>query len=621
MRSMADATPPVYPDPLTPLAFLERTVRVFPNKTAVVYGDRRLSWAEFAEDVGRFAGALARAGVEPGDRVAVLAPNVPALLAAHFSVLRVGAALVAINTRLGSEEVGYILNHSGAKVVLVDPDLAPRVAEIPGGLEARPLLVNLEDPVAGVGGAPLSGPSFEEFLAGADVWPVAGGIDDEERITSINYTSGTTGRPKGVLYTHRGAALNALGEIVAHGVERDSVFLWTLPLFHCNGWCFPWAVTAAGGTHVMLRAIDPARILELIRSEGVTHFNGAPTVLLMLAEAPEARGVRFDRPVRVATGGAPPSPTLLARMEQLGITVTHLYGLTETYGPHVYCEMQPGWEDLAPDARAALLARQGVPMHTATHLRVVDEQMRDVPADAQTMGEVVMRGNNVMKGYYLDPDATAKAFAGGWFHSGDLGVVHPDGYIELRDRKKDIIISGGENISTIEVEHTVVKHPAGAPREVGRGPEGLRGAAARRECHTGRDHRLLPGAPRPLQVPEIHRVRRAAQDFDGEDPEVPAARAGLGRARQAHSVAAEAPIAVADRDRPAHSPLASHGNASTIASVTRVAAGDSHRAGWRSRCFLTTSVTSSLVISGAQNAEPPPDRDSIRFRASRTPIT
>ncbi len=462
---MADPTDPatpdaVYPDPLTPLAFLERTVRVFPNKTAVVYGDLRLTWAEFAGEVGRFAGALARAGVAPGDRVAVLAPNVPALLAAHFSVLLVRAALVAINTRLSGEEVGYILNHSGAKVVIVDPELAPRIAEISGGLGASPVLVNLEDPVAGVTGTPLAGPSFEEFLEGADVWPVSGGVDDEERVTSINYTSGTTGRPKGVLYTHRGAALNALGEIVAHGVERDSVFLWTLPLFHCNGWCFPWAVTAAGGTHVMLRSIDPARILELIHSEGVTHFNGAPTVLLMLAEAPGAQDARFDRPVRVATGGAPPSPTLLARMEQLGIHITHLYGLTETYGPHVYCEMQPGWEELRPEARAALLARQGVPMHTATHLRVVDAQMRDVPADAQTMGEVVMRGNNVMKGYYKDPDATAEAFAGGWFHSGDLGVMHPDGYIELRDRKKDIIISGGENISTIEVEHTVVKHPA-----------------------------------------------------------------------------------------------------------------------------------------------------------------
>jgi fatty-acyl-CoA synthase len=456
---MTDASA-VSNDPLTPLVFLERTVRVFPDKTAVRYGDRGWTWGGFAEEIGRFAGALARSGVGPGDRVAVLAPNVPTLLAAHFSVLQLGAALVAINTRLSASEVGYILNHSGAKVVLADPELAARVADAPDGLAASPLLVNLEDPVAGVCGSPLDGPTFDEFVDGADVLPVTGGIDDEHRITSINYTSGTTGLPKGVMYSHRGTALNALGEIVAHKLERDSVFLWTLPLFHCNGWCFPWAVTAAGGSHVMLRSIEPARVFELIESERVTHMNGAPTVLLMLAEAPEARGVRFDPPIRVATGGSPPSPTLLARMEQLGVYVTHLYGLTETYGPHVYCEMQPAWEGLDVAGRAAVMARQGVPYHVATHLRVVDADMRDVPADGETMGEVVMRGNNVMRGYYEDPEATAAAFAGGWFHSGDLGVVHPDGYIELRDRKKDIIISGGENISTIEVEHTVVQHEA-----------------------------------------------------------------------------------------------------------------------------------------------------------------
>ena len=458
MQAMVDL--PVSRDPLTPLAFLERSVRVFPDKTALVYGGLRWSYAELAEQVGRFAGALLRAGVAPGDRVAVLAPNVPVLLAAHFAVLRARAALVAINTRLAPDEVGYILNHSGARVVLVDPELASKVSGVPEPLRASPLLVNLEDPVAGVTGSPLEGPSWDEFVEGAEVVPVAGGVDDEDRITSISYTSGTTGRPKGVMYTHRGTYLNALGEVVAHKLERDSVFLWSLPLFHCNGWCFPWAVTAAGGTHVMLRGVEPGRMFELIAAERVTHFNGAPTVLLMLAEAPEARGVRFDPEVRVATGGSPPSPTLLARMEELGVIVTHLYGLTETYGPHVYCEMQPGWERLDVEGRAALMARQGVPYHVATHLRVVDLEMRDVPADGETMGEVVMRGNNVMKGYFDDPEATAEAFCGGWFHSGDLGVVHPDGYIELRDRMKDIIISGGENISTIEVEHTIVKHPA-----------------------------------------------------------------------------------------------------------------------------------------------------------------
>jgi len=344
--------------------------------------------------------------------------------------------------------------------VIADVELAPQVVNAPDDLTANPLLVNLQDPVAGLMGSPMDGPAFDEFVAGADVVSIAGSIEDEHSLTSINYTSGTTGRPKGVMYTHRGTALNAVSEIITHKLERDSVFLWTLPLFHCNGWCFPWAVTGVGGTHVMLRAIDPAKMIELIRTEKVTHFNGAPTVLLMLAEAPEAQDIHFDPPLRIATGGSPPSPTLLKRMEELGARVVHLYGLTETYGPHVFCEMQPEWETLDVAGRAKVMARQGVPYFIVTHLRVADEEMRDVPSDGQTMGEVMMRGNNVMKGYFNDPEATAEAFSGGWFHSGDLGVVHPDGYIELRDRKKDIIISGGENISTIEVEHTILQHPA-----------------------------------------------------------------------------------------------------------------------------------------------------------------
>ncbi|MAE95619.1 MAG: acyl-CoA synthetase [Deltaproteobacteria bacterium] len=450
----------VHLEPMTPVALLERTLRVFPEKTALVYGETRWSYARLAQEVGRLAGALTRAGIEPGDRVAFLTPNLPELLVAHFAVLRAGAALVAINTRLHAEEVGYILDHSGAKVVFCDPELAHQVAEAPGGLAHGPLLVNVQDPVAGLTDTPLDGPSYQEFVAGAPVLEIGGAPADENDLTSINYTSGTTGRPKGVMYTHRGAFLNGLGEMYVHHLGRDSVFLWTLPMFHCNGWCFPWAVTGAGGTHVMLRGVEPREILVRIQEEGVTHFNGAPTVLLMLAETPEAQGLHFDPPIRVATGGSPPSPTLLARMEELGIRVTHLYGLTETYGPHVYCEMQASWEGYDPAGKARVMARQGVPYHHAIHLRVVDEQMADVPADGETMGEVVMRGNNVMRGYFRDPEATRTAFAGGWFHSGDLGVLHGDGYIELRDRKKDIIISGGENISTIEVEHTVVKHPS-----------------------------------------------------------------------------------------------------------------------------------------------------------------
>jgi fatty-acyl-CoA synthase len=526
---------------LTPLAFLARSVRVFPQKTAVVYGDQRWSYAEFAQRIGRLAGALARAGVGADDRVAVLAPNVPVALEAHFAVLGLRAVLVAINTRLAPDEVTYILEHSGAKVVLVDPELAPRAAGA-AGLASRPLLVNVEDPLAGVGGTPLPGPSYEEFVRGASVLPIEGGIDDEDRVTSINYTSGTTGRPKGVLYTHRGAALNALGEVIVHRLGRDSIFLWTLPLFHCNGWCFPWAVTAAGGTHVLLRAPAPERILELVRAERVTHFNGAPTVLLMLAEAPQAHGVRFDPPVRVAIGGSPPSPTLLARMEALGVVVTHIYGLTETYGPHVVCEMQPAWEGLDVEGRAAVMARQGVPIHVALHLRVVDDQMRDVPADGQTLGEVVMRGNNVMKGYYRDPEATAKAFAGGWFHSGDLGVLHPDGYVELRDRKKDIIISGGENISTIEVEHAIVKHPAVLECAVVAMPDAKWGevpkayvslrpgsSASEREiiefCRERLAHFKCPKAVEFAELPKtstgkIQKFRLRAKDWAGRDKRI-----------------------------------------------------------------------------------------------------
>lgn len=447
-------------DSLTPLSLLERTVRVFPGKTALVYGEELWSYNRFAEEVGRLAGALIRAGIEPGDRVAFLAPNVPALLMAHFSVLRIQAVLVAINPLLTPDEVGSILNHSGAKIVFVDPELA---GKIDGGSEPlvhAPALVNVEDPVAGMTGHPLDGAGFVEFLDGANVLPLSSEIYDEDRLTSINYTSGTTGQPKGVMYTHRGTYLSALSMMIVHSLGRDSVFLWTLPLFHSNGWCFPWAVTGAGGTHVMLRSIDPAEILRLVKSERVTHFNGSPAMLLMIAEHPDAAGVRFDPEVLVATGGSPPSPTLLEQMDAMGVHLTHLYGLTETVGPSVYCQLQPEWESLDVEARAQVMSRQGVPYHVGVHLRVVDEKMRDVTADGEALGEIVIRGDSIMKGYYNDPEATAEAFRGGWFHTGDIGVVHSDGYIEVRDRKVDIIVSGGNYISTIEVEHAIVKHPA-----------------------------------------------------------------------------------------------------------------------------------------------------------------
>ena len=450
-------------DPLSPLTILARTARVFPDKEAVVYrtagGDQRLTWRAFADLVGRFAAALRRAGIGPGDRVAVLLPNVPVHLAADFAAPLVGAVLVAINTRLAAGEVGHILEHSGAKLLLVDPELAGQApAE---ALDGRLPVVNVLDPGAGWGEAPRPGPTFEQWVAGVDPLPIANTVADERDLIAINYTSGTTGQPKGVMYTHRGAYLNAVGQVGALGLGSGAVFLWTLPMFHCNGWCMTWAVTAAAGKHLCLRAVRPAEVLRLIAEEGVTHFNGAPTVLRMIAADPASEGVRFDPPVRVCTGGAPPSPTDLETMERMGIAVSHLYGLTETYGPHVICEIQEGWAARPPEERARLRARQGVPFLHAAHLRVVDpETMADVPADAETLGEVVMRGNNVMSGYFRDPAATAEAFRGGWFHSGDLAVLHPDGYIELRDRSKDIIISGGENISTIEVENVIYQHPA-----------------------------------------------------------------------------------------------------------------------------------------------------------------
>ena len=432
-------------------------MRVFPKRAAVIYGETTWDYERFALEVGKMAGALRRAGIEYGDRVAILSPNTPWHLVAHFAMPLLGAPLVSINTRLASAEIGHILQHCGAKLLLVDPELAPRVDPVREQLGDLQTIIEIGDGVVDVREGQQS---YIDFVESAPVLPIKNGVRDELDILSINYTSGTTGMPKGVMYTHRGGTLNALGQIGAARFKKESVFLWTLPMFHCNGWCAPWAVVAAGGAHACLRGIDPPEILRIIEDKNVTHFNGAPTVLLMVSSDPAAEGKVFDPPLNVFTGGAPPSPTLLEACEKLGLRVSHLYGLTETYGPHTICEMQTEWEGYDIPARAKVMSRQGVPMPHSVYLRVVDSQMNDVPADGETMGEVVMRGNNVMRGYYNDPEATKKAFEGGWFHSGDVGVMHADGYIELRDRSKDIIVSGGENISTIEVEHTIVKHPA-----------------------------------------------------------------------------------------------------------------------------------------------------------------
>ena len=450
---------------LTPLAFLGRSAVVYPKKTAIVHGAARWTYAEFARDAQRLARGLWAGGVMPGDRVACLLPNIPAMLQAHFGIPLAGAVLVAVNTRLSPEEVRYILDHSGATVLIVDSTLLPTIEPIRESLATVREIVVHVDPEGPDQGVDEYAALLERGNNGPVVpWTVA----DERSTISINYTSGTTGRPKGVQYHHRGAYLNSFGEIVHSYHDPSSVYLWTLPMFHCNGWCTPWALTAIGGTHVCLREVRGEAIWHLIDEHGVTHLNGAPTVVTTIANAPEAHVL--DSELVVTTAGAPPSPTTILEMERLGFRVVHVYGLTEVYGPYTVCQWQDSWATLPPQQRAVLQSRQGVAMIQADPVRVVElvepdadpamVELSDVPADGKTMGEIVMRGNNVMTGYYRDDAATTRAFAGGWYHSGDLGVMHPDGYIELRDRAKDVIISGGENISTVEIEHAVLTHPA-----------------------------------------------------------------------------------------------------------------------------------------------------------------
>jgi acyl-CoA synthetase (AMP-forming)/AMP-acid ligase II len=428
--------------PLTPLDFLARSTNVYRDAIAVVDGDRRFTYAEFDERVNRLAAALANRGVAAGDRVAVLAANGVAPLEAHFGPMRIGAIVVMLNTRLQAGEIGWILKHCGAKVLLVDPEL--RALSSGSGVEH---IVDDYEGLLSEGGSQPAPATPEPF--------------DENSCIAINYTSGTTGFPKGVMFSHRGAWVNAIGELVEYGLNHRSVYLWTLPMFHCNGWCFTWAVTAAGGRHICLPKPDPRAAVRLIETEGVTHLCGAPVVVASLAQYCAAEGIRFERPLRIVTAGAPPAPAVIRAAEEIGAEISHAYGLTETYGPHTVCVWKPEWDSLPAAERAQKKARQGVPYLIAgTGLRVVDAAMEDVPADGESMGEVLMRGNNVMLGYYNHVEATADAFRGGWFHSGDLAVMHPDGYIELRDRMKDIVISGGENISSIEVEKVLADHPA-----------------------------------------------------------------------------------------------------------------------------------------------------------------
>jgi fatty-acyl-CoA synthase len=445
----------VYRTELTPLAFLERSAITFPEKTAIIHRDRQITYREMAGLATRVARSLPALGVGAGDRVAFLCPNIPEMLIAHFAVPLLGAVLVAVNTRLSPEEIRYILDHSGSKILVGDTELLARLENVVSDLETVESIISIDET-----GTEVRFPttSWDEFIVTGSDEPLPWEVDDEERTISINYTSGTTGRPKGVMYTHRGAYLNALGEVIHSRHGPESVYLWTLPMFHCNGWCTTWGVTAIGGTHVCLRAVDSAKIWDLIDTAGVTHLNAAPTVLVGMVNDPAAHEMK--RPLVVTTAGAPPSPSLIEAMSHLGVKLVHVYGLTETYGPHTVCEIPPRFEHLPDTEKARFMSRQGVSYIIADPTRVVDDGMNDVTQDAESMGEVVMRGNNVMKGYFDNPGATEEAFRGGYFHSGDIGVWHPDNYIDLRDRSKDIIISGGENISTIEVERSIVSHPA-----------------------------------------------------------------------------------------------------------------------------------------------------------------
>jgi len=442
---------------LTPLSFLARAAAVYPDKLAIVHGTARFSYRECYARCRRFADALRRRGIGPGDTVAVMAPNVPALLEAHYGVPMAGAVLNALNYRLDAASIAFILAHGEAKLLIADREFAPVVAPALARLGGELPLVEIAD---GAAGGTLGGIEYEAFLGEGEPGADWTGPSDEWAPIALNYTSGTTGNPKGVVYHHRGAFLNALGNAITFGLGRDSVYLWTLPMFHCNGWTYPWAVTAVAGTHVCLRRVEPAAIFAAIAEHRVTHLCGAPIVLNMLVHAPDAVKCGFDHVVEAATGGAAPPSAVIEAMERMGFRVTHLYGLTESYGPSTVCAWQPGWDALPLTERAGRMARQGVASLTLDRQRVVDPAtMADLPADGASLGELMLRSNTLMKGYMKNPAATEAAFAGGWFHTGDLAVTHPDGYVEIKDRAKDIIISGGENISSLEIEEVLYRHP------------------------------------------------------------------------------------------------------------------------------------------------------------------
>ena len=455
---------PANNQPQTPLSFLSWAAAVYPDQVAAIHGPRRITYSEMALRCRRLAGALAARGIGAGHAVSVMGANTPELLECHFGVPMAGAVLNALNTRLDAATIAFILDHAESKLLITDREHAPVIKDALAQLGRKIPVIDIDDDQTeaqgGTRGEMLGEMDYEAFLATGDpdfpITPLA----DEWAAISLNYTSGTTGNPKGVVYHHRGAFVTAMGGALVSKLDRRSRYLWTLPMFHCNGWSYPWSLTAVAGTHVCLRRVDPALIFPMIAEHGVTHMCGAPIVLNMLIHAPAEVKRTFDEPVQVFTGGAAPPSAVIAGMENMGFNVTHLYGLTESYGPSTFCAWQDAWDDLDKDGQAEKIARAGVRYPSVFDQTVMNpETMETVPADGQTMGEIMLRGNTIMKGYLKNPEATEAAFKGGWFHTGDLAVLHPDGYVEIKDRSKDIIISGGENISSLEVEECLYKHP------------------------------------------------------------------------------------------------------------------------------------------------------------------